>query len=217
MAQSIHADPLAGLCMVGGSSRVQHQVFVSLRELVLFFASLLPLGSACLTSVHSNKPDGSGTNSSAGKRRLEKQILRPNRSVVPNRRSVLVDCVDTIPFQPQLTWMEHRQCIQIVSRPNSRYRSSPKIQFLGCLIGSAYFIQQLHACWEHSRNSHEKRGYQPGIPQSAPQPIAVSLPTTTPPNNGLPPQQYYSAGVSITNSTYTHPLPPPPALPMVRQ
>uniref|UniRef100_A0A914CWY9 Frizzled-4 n=1 Tax=Acrobeloides nanus TaxID=290746 RepID=A0A914CWY9_9BILA len=66
MAQSIHADPLANLCMVGGSSRIQHQVFVSLRELVLFFGSLLPLASGCLTSVHSNQPNGSGHNSGAG-------------------------------------------------------------------------------------------------------------------------------------------------------
>ncbi|VDN88596.1 unnamed protein product, partial [Brugia pahangi] len=35
MAQSVRADPLSGICLVGGGNRIIEAVFVSLRELIL--------------------------------------------------------------------------------------------------------------------------------------------------------------------------------------
>uniref|UniRef100_A0A0N5AF24 Frizzled-4 n=1 Tax=Syphacia muris TaxID=451379 RepID=A0A0N5AF24_9BILA len=39
MAQSVHADPLSGLCLVGGGNRIIETIFVSLREIIMLLSS----------------------------------------------------------------------------------------------------------------------------------------------------------------------------------
>lgn len=51
IAQSVHADPLSGMCLVGGDSRIIEAVFVSLRELILLLCCLVPLFFGCLALI----------------------------------------------------------------------------------------------------------------------------------------------------------------------
>lgn len=52
MAQAAHAEPLSGICMIGAVSRGNFQMFILLRDLAVIVASVLILGSGCMTSAH---------------------------------------------------------------------------------------------------------------------------------------------------------------------
>uniref|UniRef100_A0A1I7XZS0 Frizzled-4 n=1 Tax=Steinernema glaseri TaxID=37863 RepID=A0A1I7XZS0_9BILA len=56
MAQSVQADPLTGICLVGGGASyrpVTQGVFVSLRELLLVLCCLVPLFLGCISEMGS--------------------------------------------------------------------------------------------------------------------------------------------------------------------
>lgn len=66
MAQAAHAEQLSGICLVGAVGRGNFQMFVLLRDFVVVIASILILGSGCLTNSI-NSPNGFISNNGIGK------------------------------------------------------------------------------------------------------------------------------------------------------
>jgi hypothetical protein len=154
MAQAAHAEPLSGICMIGAVSRGNFQMFILLRDFVVIVASVLILGSGCLTSAHSIGSQAP-TNSF-----LSNNVVGILCGILPIAQSFW--------FLASIQHLYGSNNDPVVGIGNmATLMADPS---LGSLLGGSFFIYILHSCW--SDPSTTKDGYQAGRPLY-PIPIAM--------------------------------------------
>ncbi|VDO67734.1 unnamed protein product [Onchocerca flexuosa] len=152
MAQSIRADPLSGICLVGGGNRIIEAVFVSLRELILLLCSLVPLFFGCLALIGS-APTTDHSVASAG-------LLG---SLYPMAAAFLLLSSLQYLLTPTVTGWSTVTAIKLLADP-----------LLGILASAGCFVQILFNIFKANRlQLLDKHGYQPAAPQ-IPQPAIPS-------------------------------------------
>uniref|UniRef100_A0A1I8EMV3 Frizzled domain-containing protein n=1 Tax=Wuchereria bancrofti TaxID=6293 RepID=A0A1I8EMV3_WUCBA len=152
MAQSVRADPLSGICLVGGGNRIIEAVFVSLRELILLLCSLVPLFFGCLALIGS-APVTDHSVASTG-------LLG---SLYPMAAAFLLLSSLQYLLTPTATGWNTVTAIKLLADP-----------LLGILASAGCLIQILFNIFKANRlQLLDKHGYQPAAPQ-IPQPAIPS-------------------------------------------
>ncbi|VDN05151.1 unnamed protein product [Thelazia callipaeda] len=157
IAQSVRADPLSGICLVGGGNRIIEAVFVSLRELILLLCSLVPLFFGCLALIGS-APVHDHSVASTG-------LLG---SLYPMAAAFLLLSSLQYLLAPTVTGWNTVTAIKLLADP-----------LMGILASSGCFFQIIFNIFKINRlQLLDKHGYQPAAPQ-IPQPavpphVAVS-------------------------------------------
>uniref|UniRef100_A0A7E4W7L5 Frizzled-4 n=1 Tax=Panagrellus redivivus TaxID=6233 RepID=A0A7E4W7L5_PANRE len=147
MAQSIHPELLSGVCLVGTASQANHQVFVVLREFLITLAAVLVLIGGCLTTVQ-RRSDVTGSGSATPSAGFI-GVLYPIAAIF-----LLLSSLQN-QFTPLLGKWTTLAALQLLADPS-----------LGTLIGAAYFVYLLYACYQHGPigpGLHEKQGYLPAM------------------------------------------------------
>uniref|UniRef100_A0A0N4U5J8 Frizzled-4 n=1 Tax=Dracunculus medinensis TaxID=318479 RepID=A0A0N4U5J8_DRAME len=153
MAQSIYADPLSGICLVGGGNRVIEVVFISLRELILLLCCLVPLFFGCLTLIGS-APANDHSVASSG-------LLG---SIYPMAASFLLLSSLQYLLSPNISGWNTVTAVKLLADP-----------LLGVLSSAGCLIQILFNIFKANRSPLlGKYGYQPAVPQIPQPPIPVS-------------------------------------------
>uniref|UniRef100_A0A0M3I4Y1 Frizzled-4 n=1 Tax=Ascaris lumbricoides TaxID=6252 RepID=A0A0M3I4Y1_ASCLU len=154
IAQSVHADPLSGMCLVGGDSRIIEAVFVSLRELILLLCCLVPLFFGCLALIGS-APANDHSVASSG-------LLA---SLYPMAAAFLLLSSLQYVLSPAVSGWNTVAAVKLLADP-----------LLGILASIGCLFQILYNIFNANRSPLvDKHGYQPAVPH-IPQP---SVPTTT--------------------------------------
>ncbi|KAI1724729.1 fz domain-containing protein [Ditylenchus destructor] len=194
MGQAIQADPLSGVCMVGGANRLQHQIFISGRDGVILVTSFLILVSGCLTTATTSAGTtipasinymGNGQGATIKKAKplssvtggLILSILYPLVTSFWLVASIHYIFNSNVPYQ-------HER-----SRNNNYYGgwgliSAGKLladPSLGIIIGVGYFIYILHGCWtDLNAQDEHSTPQQPGGNLLVSSKLAVNAPLTDP-------------------------------------
>uniref|UniRef100_F1KU62 Frizzled-4 n=3 Tax=Ascaris suum TaxID=6253 RepID=F1KU62_ASCSU len=154
IAQSVHADPLSGMCLVGGGNRIIEAVFVSLRELILLLCCLVPLFFGCLALIGS-APANDHSVASSG-------LLA---SLYPMAAAFLLLSSLQYVLSPAVSGWNTVAAVKLLADP-----------LLGILASIGCLFQILYNIFNANRSPLvDKHGYQPAVPH-IPQP---SVPTTT--------------------------------------
>uniref|UniRef100_A0A915PXL7 Frizzled-4 n=1 Tax=Setaria digitata TaxID=48799 RepID=A0A915PXL7_9BILA len=144
MAQSVRADPLSGICLVGGGNRIIEAVFISLRELILLLCSLVPLFFGCLALIGS-APATDHSVASTG-------LLG---SLYPMAAAFLLLSSLQYLLTPTTTGWNTVTAIKLLADP-----------LLGILASAGCFVQILFNIFKANRlQLLDKHGYQPAAPQ----------------------------------------------------
>lgn len=154
MAQSVHADPLSGICLVGGGNRVIEAVFVSLRELILLLCCLVPLFFGCLELIGS-APANDHSVASSG-------LLG---SLYPMAAAFLLLSSLQYLLTPNVTGWNTVVAIKLLADP-----------MLGVLASSGCLFQILFNIFKANRSPVvDKHGYQPAVPQLPQPPVPATV------------------------------------------
>ncbi|KHN80401.1 Frizzled-4 [Toxocara canis] len=167
MAQSVHADPLSGMCLVGGANRVIEAVFVSLRELILLLCCLVPLFFGCLALIGSALANDHSVVSSGSALANDHSVVSSGMlgSVYPMAAAFLLLSSLQYVLSPAISGWNTVTAIKLLADP-----------LLGVLASGGCLFQILYNMFNASRSPLvDKHGYQPALPH-IPQP---PLPTTT--------------------------------------
>ncbi|MFH4981534.1 hypothetical protein AB6A40_008243 [Gnathostoma spinigerum] len=149
MAQSVHADSLSGICLVGSDSRMMEAIFVTLREFIMLLCCLVPLFFGCLALVGSASVNEHSMVSSG--------ILG---GLYPITATVILLSSLQHLFSPTITVWNTIRAVRLLADPTLGIVSSA-----GCLFQIIYNILKTN------RSPHvDKHGYQPALPQ-LPHPI----------------------------------------------
>uniref|UniRef100_A0A915DXR0 Frizzled-4 n=1 Tax=Ditylenchus dipsaci TaxID=166011 RepID=A0A915DXR0_9BILA len=176
MAQAIQADPLSGVCIVGGSNRLQHQIFLSGRDALTLVASFLIIASGCLTSTSDTQ--------------------RPPKPSDPNASSsntgiLLISLI--YPLVCAFWLVASLHYLFLTSDFNQHHHQQPKRNHyqggwdiiaarklladssLGICLGAAFFIHMVYSCWSHLNEVQLEQPVPPTVniqpPMAAPKPV----------------------------------------------
>uniref|UniRef100_A0A1I7WZJ8 Frizzled-4 n=1 Tax=Heterorhabditis bacteriophora TaxID=37862 RepID=A0A1I7WZJ8_HETBA len=153
MARSISADPLSGICFVGGSSMILDGVFNLFRDFVLVFACSLPLLFGCFTML--NSPQDQFSAGLVG-------VLYPVAALF----YMLSFANDAV--QPSMQWSRSWNIVSAI-----KILIDP---ILGVIASSCCLMHiVVNSCRSIRSPVGNKHGYQPAVPR-IPQPtIPVSI------------------------------------------